>query len=143
MITTQAPNSTTTYAALTARGRQQPPGEVGAAAERPHDERLEQPALGVAAHRAERQERRQHRAEEEDREHRQPEDVAPASVSASTPNSLAAKRVSTSSNSSLAPHAYSAEEDDAEHQHDDEDPPAQRLAEGVPGDDPPHETAST
>ena len=47
--------------------------ENASAADRPHDERLQQPALGVAAHRAERQEHGEHDAQEERPEHRQPE----------------------------------------------------------------------
>jgi hypothetical protein len=44
---------------------------------RPHDDRLQQAALGIAAHGAESEEDREHGAEEEGREHRQPEDRRP------------------------------------------------------------------
>jgi hypothetical protein len=64
-------------------------------------------------------------------------------VSASTPIDCASSdRPVRSSNSWLAPQVYRPEEQHAEHEHDDEDPAAQRLAQGVGGDDP-HETAST
>jgi hypothetical protein len=57
-----------------------------------------------------------------------PSRVAPASVRASSPNSLPPKPV-TSLNSSLAPEREREHDDDSEHA------PAQRLAQGVAGDD--------
>ena len=57
------------------RDRAEPAGEEhGRAAERAHHERLQQPALRIAAHDADRQEDGEHDAEEERGEHREPED---------------------------------------------------------------------
>ena len=123
------------------RGGEQPPAEVGGAAERPDDERLEQPALGVAAHRAERQERRQHRAEEEDREHRQAEHRRAGEHVRLDAELVDAEAAHVLEQLGRAPRVE-REEDDAQHEHDEEDAAAQRLAQGVGGDEP-HETAST
>ena len=87
------------------RGGQEAPGQVLAAAEGAHDERLQQPGLGVAADRAESVRKTASTAPRKSVPNMaRPSRVAPASVRASRPNWLSPKPV-TSLNSSLAPHA--------------------------------------
>ena len=86
------------------RGRQEAPGQVLAAAEGPHDERLQQPGLGVAADAESVRKTASTAPRKSVPNMASPSRVAPASVRASRPNSLLPKPL-TSLNSSLAPHA--------------------------------------
>ena len=105
-----------------------------AAADRAHDERLEQPALGIAAHDAERQEDRQHGAEEERREHREPEDGCAGDHGRVEPELV--RRDESGRVPERPPDAdpVQGEEGRRQEQHDQEDLAPHALPQGVAGD---------
>ena len=90
-----------------------------------HDERLQQPVLGVSAHRRQREERGQHGAEEEDREHGQTVEsrtgkLAPADAVRAAEGVHLMER-------SLAPQGIEHDECDRQQRNDGEHASTQRL----------------
>ena len=106
------------------------------APERPHHQRLQQPSIGIAADRAERQEHGEHRAEEQRREHAQPDERdrhEPARVE--RPGVRArAERVDRVERLERREREQ-RQEQHAQHEHDEEHAPAHALLEHVPRDD--------
>ena len=127
------PKSTATYTAQTAAAARNRHEQRGAA-HRPDDERLEQPALRVAAHDPEREEDRQHRAEEERREHGGPSTVAPVTTLGSSPSRSGPTNDLVSRKARHAPDPVEREEGRREQEHDQEDLPPQALPQRVADD---------
>ncbi len=116
------------------RGGEEAARQILAAAERPHDERLQQPALGVAAHRPDREEDGEHDAEEQRPEHREAEDRRARERARVEPELVAAEVVHVLEQLARAPRVEHAERE-READHHGEDPAPERLAERVAGDD--------
>ena len=100
---------------------------------RPHDDRLEQPSLRVAAHRAEREEDGEHGSEEESREHREPEERGSGEHAVVE---LVVRRDGVHLvEGELRAERVEREEAGGEHEHHEDHAPADRLAQGVAGHD--------
>ncbi len=116
------------------RGRaREAPEKKARPANRTDDERLEQPALGVPAHRSERQEDRQHRAEEEDREHGESEERG-AGEDTVVDLVVGSERINLVEGQDAA-EPVQREEADRQEENDEDHAPAHRLAERVAGHD--------
>ena len=112
------------------RGREKAPGQVLAASERADDERLQQPGLGVAADRRQREEDREHGAQEERAEHGQAEQGGARQRARVEAELVAAEAGDVLEQLARAPRVEAAE-GQREHDDDREHAPAQRLAQGV------------
>jgi hypothetical protein len=115
-------------------GGEKAPGQVLAPAQGPDDERLQQPGLRVAADRREGEEDGQHRPEEERPEHGQPEQGGARQRARVEAELVAAEPGDVLEELARAPRVEAAEGDGEDHD-DREHAPAQRLAQGVGGDD--------
>ncbi len=120
-------------------GRGESPDEQGRAPDRADDERLEQAVLCVATDGAEGEKRGQHRPEEEGGEHGEPEHRAAgqlAVVHRSRPVRRPAEVLRLDHlKGFVRSQRIQAEEGSGEHDHDEEDPPAQVFAQRVADDD--------
>ena len=104
--------------------------EHGRPADRADDERLQQAALRVPAHDAEREEDREHDAEEQRPEHREPEHGRTderARIDARRRRADVVEMVE----EIARPEPEEEEEGDREHEHDGEHAPAKRFAQSV------------
>ena len=104
------------------------------ASDRPDDERLEQPPLGVPGDDAEGQEDGEDDAEEQRREHREPDQKRPREGAGVDLDVLRRLNVREVGEDVVVREPEENEERDREHEHDREHPPPHRLAEPVPGD---------
>ena len=110
------------------------PREQRAAPERAHHERLQEAALGVAAHGAQGEEHRKHAAQEQRGEHRQPEQRR-SGQDLVVHRRLAAD-LADRVEGGLGADGIERQEAECEDEHDHEHAPASRLAQGVEGDRP-------
>jgi hypothetical protein len=95
---------------------------------------LQEPALGIAAHRPEREEHREHDAEEERREHREPEDERAREGSRVDPGGRL--DVLDVAEGVVVREPVEEEEAGRQHQDDGEDLPPERLPQAVDDDRP-------
>jgi hypothetical protein len=105
------------------------------ARQRAHEQRLQQPALGIAAHRSQREEYREDRAEEEDREHRQPGQRRADHRLGVDPELRARRELVRRLERLPGGEPVQAEEHQREQPDDDEHAPPQRLPQAEAGDD--------
>jgi hypothetical protein len=129
--------------------RQEAPEQVVRAAQRTHDERLQEPALGVPARGAQREEDGQHDAQEQRPEHRHPQDRRAGQARGVQPDVVAAEVGDVLEELRAAPPVQPAEEQ-GEPEHDREHPAPQALAhrlardeEGRAQEEPPSAAAAT
>ena len=115
------------------RGAEEAAEEQRAAPDGPHDERLEEPALGVAADDAERQEGGEHGPEEERPEHREPEERPAGELPLL--DRKAALELGHLLERRVGAEPVEAQVGSGQQQHDVEDAAPERLLEGVAGDD--------
>ena len=117
------------------RDRAEPAGdEQRHTPDRADDQRLEQAALRIASHHAEREEDREHDAEEERPEHREPEDGRAGEGARIDPTSDRWRDVRDVLEEEVVGKPEEDEEADGQQQDDGEDLAPQRLAQPVAGD---------
>ncbi len=114
-------------------GAEEPADEQRAAADRPHDQRLKEAALGVAADYAQRQKGGEDGAEEEGPEHREAEERAARELVLLDRQALI--ELGDFLERRVRAQPVEAEVEGGQNEHDVEDPAAERLLEGVAGDD--------
>jgi hypothetical protein len=114
----------------------QPPGDEHLrAADRTHDQRLQQPVLRVTAHRRQREERGEHAAEEQRREHREPvEGGAGELVGVDAVRPGRVDRLMDLMERRSTAEREQHDEADGQQRDDEEDAPAQRLADRPRGE---------